>query len=289
MLLGALIGLGVMLSADSLLDGKVQLIQDGYEFSEGPLWLPDEEKWIFSDVLADTLYDSNNERHLKPSKKINGLNMDAQKRVVACQSQTHSIVRLERNGKITILASHFAGKPLNSTNDLVVRADGVIFFTDPNPAEQGFESSLGYSGVYALWPEQGKIKLLTKELRYPNGIGLSPDGKTLYVSDTCDTAIWAYALDDDDSISATKKLCSVELPDGLAVDEDGCIWSTNSTGIAVFSDKGELLESIKTTMMPTNCAFGGPEDSTLLITARKRIYRIETTVRGLNAYGRIRK
>ncbi|MFP6581259.1 MAG: SMP-30/gluconolactonase/LRE family protein [Candidatus Hydrogenedentota bacterium] len=289
MVLSALIGLGVLLSADSLLDGKIQLIQDGYQFADGPLWLPDEEKWIFSDVLADTLYDSNNEHHLKPSKNINGLNLDAQKRVVACQSQTHSIVRLERNGKTTALASHFADKPLNATNDLVVRSDGVIFFTDPIPAEKGFESALGYSGVYALWPEQGKIKLLTKELRYPNGIGLSPDEKTLYVSDTCDTAIWAYTLDTDDSISAMKKLCTVELPDGLAVDDDGHIWSTTSTGITIFSNKGERLESVTTSMMPTNCAFGGPNNSTLLITARKRVFRIETRVHGLGAYHQKRK
>ncbi|MFP6615789.1 MAG: SMP-30/gluconolactonase/LRE family protein [Candidatus Hydrogenedentota bacterium] len=271
---------GMVLGAESLTTGEIEEVADGYVFTEGPLWLTEEEKWIFSDVRADTIYDSNGERHLKPSKNINGLALDKEGRVVACQSGTHSIVRLERNGIVTVLASEFEGKTLNGTNDLVVRSDGMIFFTDPKAGRDRSGAGLGYAGVYALRPETGELRLVTDKMKYPNGIGFSPDEKTLYVSDTSGGGIWSYQVAADGSASEGTKLCKVSFPDGLAVDSAGNIWCTSSQGIVIFSDEGAEFESIKISMMPTNCAFGGTGKTTLLVTAREKVFRIRTIVSG---------
>lgn len=280
MLTFSLIMAGLIFGVEPLTIGEMEEVADGYVFTEGPLWLSDEEKWIFSDVRADTIYDSNGERHLRPSKGINGMALDMDGRVVACQSDTHSIVRFERNGEVSVLASAFEGKALNSTNDLVVRSDGVIFFTDPKRMQRGFESALGYAGVFALWPETGDLKCIVDTLKYPNGIGLSPDEKTLYVADTSGAGIFAYALSADGTVSGGRKFCKATIPDGLAVDADGNLWVAYSQGIATFSSQGEILQSIKTNAMPTNCSFGGVENKTLLVTARKKVFRIQTVVKG---------
>lgn len=283
MLTTLLIITAATLGAQDLVDGEPVLMQDGYIFTEGPLWLPEQEKWIFSDVPEDTIYDSNGENHLKPSKNINGVTLDNEGRIVACQSGTHSIIRLERDGTTTVLASHFDGKPLNSTNDITVRSDGVIFFTDPKSLRKEDNSELGFSGVYALEPEKGTITLLTKSLKYPNGIGLSPDESTLYIGDTTGAGIFALSIDKDLNASEPVKLAKVSIPDGLAIDKDGNIWTTTSRGITVLDAKGEHLADVKTGMMPTNCAFGGPDGSTLLITARKNVYALKTNTTGIQA------
>jgi gluconolactonase len=265
-----------ILSAGELYTGEPVLIEDSYTFTEGPLWLPEQEKWIFSDVADDTIFDSNGEKHLKPSKNTNGLALDNDGNILACQSGTHSIVRLERNGKTTVLASHFDGKPLNSTDDLVVRSDGIIFFTDPKSLRKDDTSELGFSGLYALDPEKGTIKLLSKDLKYPNGIGLSPDESTLYVADTTGAGIFAFTIGDNLDVTASGKLCEVNIPDGLAIDKDGNIWTSSSRGIAIFDDSGKSLGDIRTGAMPTNCAFGGTDGTTLLITARKKVFALKT-------------
>jgi gluconolactonase len=187
---------------------------------------------------------------------------------------------LERNGKVTVLASEFEGKAFNSTNDLEVRSDGVIFFTDPKGSRDRSESRPGFAGVYALWPETGEVRLVTDKMKYPNGIGFSPDEKTLYVSDTSGGGIWSYAIAADGSASEGAKFCKVSIPDGLAVDVRGNIWSTSSRGIVVFSSEGDEIESFRTSMMPTNCVFGGTGNRTLLITAREKVFRIRTVVSG---------
>ncbi len=281
MLVLVLVSAGLIMGAEPLTVGVIEEVAGGYEFTEGPLWLPEEEKWIFSDVRADTIYDSNGEKHLKPSKNINGMALDNEGRIVACQSGTHSIVRFEADGSVQVLAMEFEGKSFNSTNDLIVRSDGVIFFTDPKPMGKGFESALGYAGVFALWPETGEIKCVTKALKYPNGLALSPDERTLYVADTNGAGIWAYSVAADGSASEGKKMCSVPIPDGMDVDVNGNLWIASSKGVVVFSSEGIELQQIKTSMMPTNCAFGGADKTTLVVTARQKVFRISTTVPGL--------
>lgn len=275
-----LVLVGVLSAGESLTSGPLEEVADGYEFTEGPLWLAADEKWIFSDVVADTVYDSNGERHLKPSGNINGLAIDNDGRIVACQSGTHSIVRFERNGQVSVLASELDGKALNSTNDLVVRSDGVIFFTDPKPLRRDFESALGYAGVFALWPESGELKAIATDLKYSNGIALSPDEKTLYVSDTNGSAVYAYPLNGDGTVGSAVNLCRVIIPDGMTVDAQGNLWTATSKGVVVTSAAGELIETIEVPVMPTNCAFGGADNQTLLITARAKVFRIQTRVSG---------
>ena len=270
-----------IIAANELYTGEPILMEEGYTFTEGPLWLPEQEKWIFSDVAENTIFDSNGENHLKPSKNTNGLALDNEGRIVACQSDTHSIVRFERDGKTTTLASHWKGTPLNSTNDLVVRSDGVIFFTDPMSLRKDDKSELGFSGVYALAPEQGVITLLSKQFKYPNGIGLSPNESTLYVADTTGAGIWALSVDKNLQVTSSKKIAKVNIPDGLAIDESGNIWTTTSRGITVLDPAGTEISAFRVGMMPTNCAFGGPEGSTLLIIARKKVFALQTNTHGI--------
>lgn len=282
-MLTSLLIAAALLAAGDLYSADPVLIAEDYTFTEGPLWLPEQEKWIFSDTPADTIYDSNGENHMKPSKNTNGLALDNDGRILACQSGTHSIVRFERDGATTVLASHFDGKPLNSTNDLTVRSDGIIFFTDPMSLRKEDVSELGFSGVYALNPEKGTVKLLSKEFKYPNGIGLSPDESTLYVADTTGAGIFALSIDTDLNVTDTRQHCKVNLPDGLAIDKDGNIWTSSSRGIAIFDTAGNPLGDFRLGAMPTNCAFGGPDGSTLLITARKKVFALKTNTRGVKA------
>ena len=215
-----------LMSADeALVSGPVELVSDAYTFTEGPLWLP-EGRWIFSDVQGDTIYYGDGSVYRKPSNHANGLALDAQGRLVACE--VGRLTRTETDGTRTVLAERYDGKPLNTPNDLAIRSDGTIFFTDPKPLRSGGPSALGYSGVYALPSSGGELRLIADDFKYPNGIALSPDEKVLYISDTTAGHIRAFDLAADGSLSKGRVHSEVRIPDGIAVDADGRIWSSSS-------------------------------------------------------------
>jgi gluconolactonase len=270
----------VMISAPDLVEGEIALVSDGYFFSEGPVWIAG-EGLIFSDVVGNTIYRSDHTEFRKPSNRSNGLALDPEGRLLACESALKRITRTEKDGSITVLAEKFQGKTLNSTNDIVVRSDGNVYFTDPGA---GKRTELDTNGVYRIDPKSGELFELTTELKYPNGIGLSPDGNTLYVADFMGAAIRQYDVADDGSVSNGRRFCKVDNPDGFAVDEQGNVWTTSRNGIVVFNPKGKKLTSIETPYAPTNCCFGGENGTTLFITMRKFVYKIETKVKGLGTF-----
>jgi gluconolactonase len=139
---------------------------------------------------------------------------------------------------------------------------------------------LDFFGVYSIAPD-GEINLLVKDFNRPNGIGLSPDQKTLYVSDVALGHIRSFPVNEDGSIGEGKIHCEVAAPDGMALDEHGNIWTSSAEGIQVFDPSGKQLTTIKFPQMPANCGFGGEDFSTLYVTARTGLYKIETTVKGL--------
>ena len=251
--------------------GPVEPVGEGYTFSEGPLWTS-EGIWIFSDVAANTIYAEDRSVVRAPSGGANGLALDRTGHVIACEGSARRVTRLEADGTVTVLARGYSGKRFNAPNDLVVRSDGTIFFTDPQSLRKDAESELGFSGVYAITPD-GQLILLTDEFKYPNGIALSPDEKKLYVSDTTKAAIRVFDLDGT-TLRNGREFCSVRIPDGMAVDASGRVWSTSSGGVSVYDETGAHLETIRIPVMPTNCAFGGEDGQTLFVTARKKVFKL---------------
>jgi len=271
---GLILALMVSVGASAQLTaGPVKLVSDTNNFSEGPLWLAD-GRWIFSDVPKNGIFVTDGKEYRRPSNGANGLTLDRQGRLIACESSKHQITRTEKDGSITTLAESYNGKPLNSTNDVTVGPDDTIYFTDPMGVRKPDAAGLGFSGVYSIAPDGKTLTLIADDLKYPNGISMSPDGKVLYVGDFQGGFIRAYDVSVDGKTSNPRVHCEVKNPDGFKVDAAGRIWTSSDKGLRVFSVDGKQLQQIEFEGMPTNCAFGGADGKTLLITARKFVYRV---------------
>ncbi len=284
----------------------IEVLAEGYDWSEGPLWLPDLQMLIFSDVPRNTIYSWSEEKgagtYLSPSgftgedfpgsePGSNGLALH-QGELVLCQhgNRAVSVMRatLDRpEPNYEPLAEDYEGKRFNSPNDLVFDRAGNLYFTDPPYGLPGGMEDAGkeleFQGVYRVSPE-GEIRLLTDELTRPNGIALSPDEKTLYVANSDpEKAIWmAYSLDETGQISEGKVFYDVTewvpkekgLPDGMKVDDAGNVFATGPGGVWIFSPEGRHLGTIKTGEATANCAFN--EDKTALyMTADSYLLRVK--------------
>lgn len=260
----------------------VEKIADGLVFTEGPVWL--ENGLIFSDVRGDTLYRWTEQGGLKvfrrPSAQSNGNTLDPQGRLVTCRHGARDVIRTEADGSITVLTSSHAGGKLNSPNDLVVQADGTLWFTDPpyglnkRPKEQPFNA------VYRLDPGAAEPVAVITNLSYPNGLAFSPDGTCLYVAESDwrikPNFVMRYEVAADQSVSGGVLFCEVETgaADGLRMDSAGRLFCTSGLGVEIFDSDGVRLGVIRTPKPASNCCFGGPEGQTLFITARDAVYRI---------------
>lgn len=268
------------LSASNLLSGDVTLVSEGYIFTEGPVWIAG-EGLVFSDVMGNTIYRANHDVYRKPSHRSNGLVLDNEGRLVVCESELKRITRTEKDGSITVLADKVDGKTFNSPNDVTTRSDGSIYFTDPGATKR---TELDVNGVYRIDPKNKTVTRVSDTARFPNGIGFSPDENTLYIADYIGGVIRAYNVEEDGSLSNERTFCTVKSPDGFALDETGNLWTASRPGISVFNNKGKLLEEIAVPFPPTNCCFGGKDGKTLFITARSKVYQVETTVRGTGRF-----
>lgn len=304
---------------DALLasDTKIEVLASGFNWSEGPVWR--EGGIVFSDVPENTVFgwkegDKEARVVLKPSGSLkgdgqgsNGLAVDANGQLVLCQHGERRIARLEKDGSFTALADTFDGKRFNSPNDLVISSKGTVFFTDPPYGLKGVKPELPHHGVYAVHPQAG-VKtpaiLLISDLKWPNGIALSPDEKTLYiaVSDKDHPCVMAYDLGGGGKegiagiINGTmvpkprngrelfdaSKLKSPERKggcDGMKVDMQGNLWTTGPGGVLILNKEGRHLGSILTGQATANCAWGD-DGSTLYITADMFLLRVKTKVKG---------
>lgn len=278
---------------------SLEKLTTGYQFTEGPVWRAD-GTLLFSDIPANRIYTGTGEVFRDPSHQSNGLTLDREGRLIAAEHQSRRVTRTEKDGSITVLAETFEGKKFNSPNDVIVRNDGMIFFTDPPYGLPGGmeNSELGFTGVYALDPETKTVTLIGKDFNRPNGLCLSPDEKTLYVADTeGDHApntsekkgdIWAFEADGKGSYGGGKLFCQLPYPDGIKADVEGNVWATCSAGVQVFSPEGALLETVETPEGPANCGFGGADGKTLYITARTSVYTVRTNVAGIHPANRDR-
>lgn len=287
---------------------KMERLAGKFDWSEGPTWLKNEKMVVFSDVPMNQVYGWSEREglsvYLYPSGYTgsaarggepgsNGLTTDAQGRLVLAEHGDRRIARLEADGKKTTLADNYEGKKFNSPNDLVYDSKGNLFFTDPPYGlERRLEDpkkEIPFQGVYRLSAD-GKLTVLVQDLKFPNGIALSPDEKTLYVaqSDPQRAVYMAYDLKEDGTVAnarvlfdATSKVGSANpgLPDGMKIDQQGNLWATGPGGVLIITPQGKHLGTIRTGVPTGNCAWGD-DGSTLYITADMYLCRIRTKVKG---------
>jgi len=264
----------------------------GFIYAEGPVWRSD-GYLLFADSPRNRIHRWNPRGGLavlrEPSFTATALAFDLEGRLLATEHGNRRISRTESDGTIVTLVDRYDGKRLNSPNDLVVAANGAVYFTDPpyGLARQREGKELDFQGVYRLDPDRHLV-LLVRDMIRPNGIGLSPDGKTLYVTDTDRSLIRAFALGPDGSIESSRILTVIKpwregmqgAPDGMTLDAKGRLYVAGPGGVWVFDDHGGRLGVIATPEPPSACTFGDDNGQTLYITARTRVYKIHMNVQG---------
>ncbi len=273
----------VLGAEEGLASGPVETVAEGFEFTEGPVWLPG-EGLIFSDIPADTVYRADKSVFRKPSGQSNGLTVDTEGRLIACEHWNRRVTRTDRDGSVTVLADQYMGRKLNSPNDVVVRSDGLVFFTDPPYGLKGREAELEFCGVYAITPE-GEVKLLSVYFKWPNGLAFSPDEKTLYIGDSGARFIQAFDVAKDGTLRNSRLFCRAA-PDGMKVDVEGRLWTTDGKGVSVFTPDGERVGAIEFPQAPANCAFGDEDYKTLFVTARTGLYKVRVKTAGIPPGGK---
>ena len=269
-------------------DTEVEKIAGGFEFTEGPVWHSD-GYLIFSDIPANTIYkwqpNGKTEIFRQPSGKANGNALDTSGRLITAEHSNRRVSLRQKDGQIVTLVGYYRGKRLNSPNDLVVKSDGSIYFTDPPFGIKPEQEELGFYGVYRLAPD-GTLTLLVDDFVRPNGIALSPDETKLYINDSQEGQIRVFDLKSDGTLENGKLFAELLPPskagaaDGMVIDIKGNVYSTAPGGIWIFSPEGEKLGTIFTPEPPTNLAWGDRDYQTLYITAHSSLYHVRLKVHG---------
>ena len=287
---------------------QIEKCAEGFNWSEGPTWF--QKAVVFSDVPENVIYkwspgDAPKAAvFMKPSGMLkptpgfreqgsNGLGVDAQGRLLICQHGERRVARVEKDGAQTALADKFEGKRFNSPNDLALRKNGDIYFTDPPYGLDKLNDSplkeLPFNGVFRIAAD-GKVSVVVKDLTFPNGIAFSPDEKILYVavSDPKHTNIMAYDVEADGGVSGGREFFNAETVkkpdlkggcDGMKVDAAGNVFSTGPGGVLVISPAGKHLGTLLTGQQTGNCAWGD-DGSTLYICADMYLCRVKTATKG---------
>jgi gluconolactonase len=269
----------------------------GCRWAEGPVYIPAYRSLIWSDIPNDRLlrWDETSGatgvfRH--PAGYTNGNTVDRQGRLVSCEHGNRRVSRTEQDGTITVIADRYDGKRLNSPNDVVVRADGSVWFTDPPYGiESDYEGHLGESEigachVYRADPTTGELRLATDDLDRPNGLAFSPDERLLYVSDTGPSKrgqMRVFSVGEDGRLSGGELFatCTAGAFDGFRVDTAGRIWASAGDGVHCYDPDGTLLGKVLVPEPVANVAFGGPKRHRLFITATTALYSVLLPVNGV--------
>jgi gluconolactonase len=265
----------------------IEKLAGGFRFTEGPIWNA-AGFLLFSDIPANEIKkwtrDGKVTTFRAPSGNSNGLTLDRQGRLIACEHGNRRVSRTEKDGTVVTLADRYNGKRLNSPNDVVVRSDGSIYFTDPPYGIKPEQQELPYQGVYRLSPD-GKLVLLVDDFDRPNGLAFSPDEKTLYVDDSNRGHVRAFAVSPDGTLTHGRVFAAVKgpgggVPDGMKVDSAGNVFCTGPGGVFVFGPDGKHLGTIQMPETTANCAWGEPDRKTLYLTASTGLYRIRLKIAG---------
>ena len=279
-----------------LIDADAQLEQlgTGCEFTEGPVWHAEGKFLLFSDIPANKMKKWTAEEGITnfrvPSGKSNGLTYDKQGRLVTAEHANRRVSRTEADGTVVTIASHYEGKRLNSPNDVIVKSDGSIYFSDPPyglTADYGVEGEqdLDFQGVYRLSPDGQTVTLLVDDFDRPNGLCFSPDESILYINDTERMHIRVFDVQSDGTIANGRIFAEEEgedgVPDGMKIDVHGNVYLTGPGGIWIFDPSGEHLGVIQISEQAANLGWGGDDWSTLFITASTSLYSIQCKVSGI--------
>ena len=279
-------------------DVRVEQVATGFGFTEGPVWDKARRQLIWSDMKHDHMRCWSESRgvqtYRQPSNKANGNTYDRQGRLVSCEHGTSRVVREETDGALTVLASHWQGRELNSPNDLTIKSDGAIYFSDPTfgriREDVGIPRplTLDIRGVYRIAPG-GELELLIDDFEQPNGLCFSLDEKRLFINDTPRKHIRVFDVKTDGTIENGRVFGETTgdapgAPDGMKLDREGHVYCTGPGGIHVFAHDGRCLGVILTPERPTNMAWGDEDLRTLYITAQTSIYRARLKTAGHLAY-----
>lgn len=263
---------------------RIDKVATGYAFTEGPAWSP-MGFLIFSDVPNNQLIE------FAPGEKASvfhadsngamGNKFDAQGRLYSCESHLRRVIRTDKKGKIEILADRYQGKRLNAPNDLAIRKDGEVYFTDPAFGSQQDTRELDFYGVYRI-TRRGDVESIAKPKGRPNGIALAPDGRSLYVANSDERNVRAYDLDKSGAASNERVLISSVpgVPDGICIDEKGNLYVA-ANQVFAYSPDGKAIGMIAVQETPSNCAFGDADLESMYITARTSVYRARFGAKGI--------
>jgi gluconolactonase len=305
--------LGSVERHDAVLDdlvppaARVERVASGFLFTEGPVWVPEGGYLLFSDPNANRIYrwTPDGELGLFRTKSgyagvdvgeyaqpgSNGLALDREGRVTVAEHGRRRVVRLERNGVVTVLAERYRGRRLNSPNDVVYRSDGTLYFTDPPfglpQGAQDRRRELDFSGVFRV--ADGRVDLVARDLAGPNGLAFSPDERYLYVSnwDPARKVVMRYPVHDDGTLAGGTVLFDMggapgeEALDGIEVDARGNLYVSGPGGVWILSPAGRHLGTIRAPELPANLAWGDADGRTLYLTARTSLYRIRLASGGI--------
>jgi gluconolactonase len=274
-------------------------LYNGCRWAEGPVWFADLNCLIFSDIPNERMlrYSQDGEVSVfrTQSDFTNGNTRDRQGRLISCQHGKRRVVRTEIDGSITVLADSYNGRRLNSPNDVVVKSDDTIWFTDPTYGilsnYEGYkaEPEQPTRNVYRLDPKTGKLTVVCDDFGQPNGLAFSPDEKTLYIADSASSHdpsaprhIRVFDVNDDGTLSGGREFCTIDngLPDGFRLDVEGNIWTSAGDGVHCFSPEGKLLGKILVPQTVANVTFGGPRRNRLFICATKSLYAVYLATTG---------
>jgi len=276
-------------------DVQVERVASGFGFTEGPVWDRARRQLIWSDMKDDHMRSWSTERgvqtYRRPSNKANGNTYDPQGRLVSCEHGTSRVVREERDGRLTVLAAHWQGRELNSPNDIVIKSDGAVYFSDPSFGRTRDDVGilrplpLDFRGVYRIAPDGSELKLLVSDFDQPNGLCFSLDETQLYINDTPRLHIRVFDVESDGTIANGRVFGETTgqgegRPDGMKIDCEGHVYCTGPGGIHVFAHHGRCLGVILIPERPTNMAWGDDDLRTLYVTAQTSVYRARLKTRG---------
>ncbi|MEM7526901.1 MAG: SMP-30/gluconolactonase/LRE family protein [Pseudomonadota bacterium] len=281
---------------------KVERLWTGARWSEGPVWFAPGRYLLWSDIPNDRLMrwdetDGSVSVFRQPSNNSNGNTVDGQGRLVSCEHLTRRVTRTEHDGSITVLAERFDDKRLNSPNDVVVKSDGSIWFTDPSYGimmdyeGDRADSEIGACHVYRIDGDTGEVTAVATDFVKPNGLAFSADESVLYIADTGGTHdpdgpqhIRKFSVTSDGKTLSGGEVfaeCSAGFFDGFCLDRDGRIWSSAEDGVHVLNTDGVLIGKVTIPEIVGNLCFGGPKLNRLFIAGTSSLYSIYLNVNGL--------
>lgn len=273
---------------------QLERVATGFIFTEGATWDARKKELIFSDMPGDIVRKWSVTKGVtvfrQPSGKANGHYFDSSGRLISCEHANSRIIREENDGSITVLATHYGGRELNSPNDVIVKSDNAIYFSDPTYGRMDVfgllrEQDMEFQGVFRIDPVSGETTLLASDFGQPNGLTFTLDEKQLYINDTDLGHIRVFDVADDGSISGGEVWATPEGPgdggcDGMKIDSEGNVYCTGPGGIFVYAPDATCLGVIHVPEVTANFTWGDEDLKTLYITASTSLYRIRVNVSG---------